>query len=313
MSYLSANDGAKAIESFQSAKTLEKKYNLTSDKRVDSLLVTAIKPLILNNLEKACIRVWGNEFDKAKEYADTAKALQTKYWLTNDSIINLAFVDYGTKFHSQQCRYQKDNCEEYYREALININLMRYKEADDYLSKLLKTAKQNRGCDIKDSLARMNKEKYFHAAEYQRLLEQSENLASASKYYDAIDKYIECDNYYTTHNVHSYGIGHAALLDYLTSLTDNNFLYKCAYYYFDKGNFDNAFKFLEILRKKAYPENNTADLQNALASKLAANDFNTNSKQKPSALIKKYTNGEKWYIAFKKTYTAKWKDLKKKK
>jgi hypothetical protein len=313
MSYLSANDAAKAIASFQSAKTLEKKYNLAADKRVDSLLVTAIKPLILNDLEKACVKVWGNEFDKARIIADTAKILQSQYSLMKDSIINKAFADFSTKLHSQQCRYAQDNYDEYYRDALININLMRYKEADDYLSKCLKTVNENDGCNIKDSLAKISKDKYFHAAEYQRMLAESGNLATASKYYNAIDKYIECDNYYNNHNVHSLGIVHTPLIDYLSSLTDNNYLYKCAYYYFDKGNYDNAFKFLEILRKKAYSENNTVDLQKALANKLATNDFSTNSKQKPSVLIKKYTNSEKWYNCFKKTYTAQWKELKKKK
>ncbi len=312
MSYLSAKDGAKAIASFQLAKTLEKKYNLAADKRVDSLLVTAIKPLILNDLEKACIRVWGNEFDKAKQYADTAKSLQTKYWLTNDSILKLAFADYNTKLHAQQCRYAQDSYEEYYRDAQININLKRFKEADDYLAKCLKTVKDNTDCHLKDSLAKVTKDKYFYAAEYQRMLAESGNLASASKYYNAIDKYIECDNYYNAHNVKSSGLGHTPLLDYLTTQSDNNYLYKCAYYYFDKGNNDNAFKFLEILRKKSYPDNYTFDVQKALANKLATKDFNTNSKQKPSFLIKKYTDSEKWYNCFKKAYTAQWKELKKK-
>jgi len=312
ITYINYNNGEKALSNFEAAKLLEKTYPVKKDHRLDSLIIATVKPFILVSVEKACVNVWGNELDKAIYIQDSVKILQAKYNLSEDTIILKALADLKTKIFNQQCKNAQETYNEYYRNAYQNIVLKKYSSASDFFSKCLKTAEDNSSCKIQDSMARVSKEKYLHAATYQKLIEESENLANSSKYYDAINKYIDCEKYYNENNVRQFGLAHVVLNDYLTSRKDNNYVYNCANYFLDENNYINTFLFLEILRSRNYSENFTKDLQGMLAKKLAAVDYAADNKQKPSVLINKNTNGDTWYKYFKKAYIKAWRGLKKK-
>jgi len=313
ITYINHNNGEKALSNFEAAKLIEKAYPVKTDTRLDSLIIEAAKPFILNYIEKACVKVWGNELDKAIYIQDFVKIVQAKYALAEDTTIQKALADLKTKIFSQQCRNAQETYNEYYRKAYQNIALKKYSSADDLFLKCMKIVEDNSNCKIKDSMARVSKEKYLHAATYQKLTEESESLANSSKYYDAINKYIDCEKYFTENNIRQFGLTHVLLNDYIASRKDTNYIYKCANYFLDKNNYINTFLFLEILRNRNCSENSTKDLQEMLAKKLAAVDFAADNKQKPSFLINKNTNGNTWYKYFKKDYLKTWKELKKKK
>jgi hypothetical protein len=306
------NNGEKALSDFEAAKLLEKTYAVKKDHRIDSLTIAAAKPFILKYIETASVNVWGNELDKAIQIQDSLKIIQAKYALTKDTTIQKAMADLKTKIFNQQCKNAQETYNEYYRNAYKKINLKKYSSADDLFLKCMKTGEDNSSCNIHDSTARAGKEKYLHAANYQKLIEESEILASSAKYYDAINKYIESEKYFTENNIRQFGLTHILLNDYLASHKDNNYIYQCANYFVDKNNYTNTFLFLEVLRNRNCPENSTKDIQEMLAQKLAAVDFAANNKQKPSSLINKNTGGIAWYNYFKKAYMKAWKELKKK-
>lgn len=310
---LNMNEGMKALSSFSSARALEKEYAIKKDTLLDSLMIASARPYILDYIEVGCVRTWGNELEKAIIIIDSARILQIKYTLENDTLIINALKDLDTKIKNQQCKNAKESCNEFYRLAFNCIAKKLYVEADAYFAQFIATTHKNSDCNIKDSLAILNKAKYIAAAVYQRKLHESDSLASISKYYDAINKYIECDSYYKSHDMSFFGFTHLTIKDYLSSRKDNNYIYKCATYYFDKADISETFYYLEILRKKYYPEENTSDLQNKIAVKLANTDYAANPKNKPVTLINNYTGNNTWYKNFKKTYLLTWKELKKKK
>ena len=310
---LNMNEGMKALSSFSSARALEKEYAVKKDTLLDSLMIASARPYILDYIEVGCVRTWGNELEKAIIISDSSRILQKKYALENDTLILNALKDLDTKIKNQQCKNSQESCNEFYRLAFKSIAKKLYIEADAYFAQFIATTHKNSNCNIKDSLAILNKAKYNAAAVYQRKLHESDSLASISKYYDAINKYIECDSYYNSHDMSVFGITHLTIKDYLSSRKDNNYIYKCATYYLDKADISETFYYLEILRKKYYPEENTSDLQNKIAVKLANTDFAANPKSKPLTLINNYTGNNTWYKNFKKTYLLTWKELKKKK
>ena len=311
--YLNLNEGMKALSCFSSARSLEKEYSLKKDTLLDSLIIASARPYLLDYIELGCVKTWGNELEKARMISDSARILQKGYALDNDTLIANALNDLDNKIKNQQCKNAQENCNEFYRLAFKSIAKNLYAEADEYFSKFITISRANRNCNIKDSLAVLNKLKYNDAAVYQRKLNESDSLASISKYFDAINKYIECDKYFNSHNMQLFGLTHLTIKDYLSTRKDESFIYKCADYYYDKDDITLTFYYLEILRKKYYPDTNTTDLQNKIAIKLAKADYTANSKQNPSTLINNYTGNNNWYKSFKKTYISTWKELKKKK
>jgi hypothetical protein len=259
------------------------------------------------------VKTWGNEPDKARILEDSAKSLQVKFALSSDTIINKAIADLEIKLFNQRCRNAQDNYNENYRKAFNFIQQKKFGDADDYLAKCIKSSEDNLDCKIQDSLAKLNKEKYLFAAVFQKKVKESEQLAAATKYYDAINKYMEAEKYYNEHNMAPYGITLWKLKDYLTSQNDKKYLYACANYYLDRDDYLTSMYYLEVLRIKGYADLYTAGLQETLANYLAPVDFSTNSKQRPASLINKYTGSYSWYDCFKKTYLVKWKELRKKK
>jgi hypothetical protein len=276
-------------------------------------MIASTRPYILDYIEVGCVRTWGNELEKARTISDSARILQNKYALNNDTLVQNALKDLDTKIKNQQCKNAQESCNEFYRMAFKSIAKKLYAEADAYFSQFIAITHKYSDCNIKDSLALLNKAKYNAAAEYQRKLKESDSLASNSKYYDAINKYIECDSYYNSNDMSAFGLTHLSVKDYLSSNKDDNYIYKTACYYFDKTDITETFYYLEILRKKYYSEDNTTDLQNKIAVKLANIDYSANPKNKPVSLINSYTGNNSWYRNFKKTYLLTWKELKKKK
>ena len=312
ISYIKYGNGKKALSNLETAKLLEKIYPFKTNQQLDSLIKNASALYILNYLEKGRVKIWGNELHKARDILDSAKIISKKYSLSEDTTISKAMFDLKIRIANQQCKNAREAFSEYYSKAYMDIAIKKYSSADDLFSKCLKTAEENGDCKIQDSMARTSKRKYILAAIYQKKFEESEDLANNSKYYDAIGKYIECEKYFFENNIQQYGLEHIPLNDYLASQNDNTYIYICANYYIDKNNFDNAFLFMEVLRKRNYPESLTADLQEMLAQKLAQSNYTADKKQKPPVLINKHTGKNTWYIYFKKAYLSAWKDMKKK-
>ena len=312
ISYLKNINGISALESFNSAKKIETNYSINKNKCLDSLILASAKPYILNYIEKACVKTWGNELDKARKLGDTAIALQKKYSLTYDTTINNALSDLNTKIKNQKCRNTLDAYNENFRTAFKFISQKKYSDADDYFNKCLAIINENKDCNISDSLIKKSKEKYLITTIYQRKLKSSDSLASITKYYEAINMFFESEKYFTSHNMTPFGLVHQSLKDYALNEKDNNYICYCANYFLDRSDFTAVFEYLEILRSKNYLQALTSGIQESLASKLVAIDFANNNKQKPATLIYKYTNGNLWYDYFIKTYQSKWKELKKK-
>ena len=305
-------DGEKALNNFELAKNLEKNYAFKKDSTLDSLIVASAEPYLLNYIETGCVKTWGNELDKARAIEDSAKKLQIKYALLTDSVIINALVDLKTKIFNRQCSNARDDFEEYYRDARRSVSQKNFAEADLYFAKCLKIASDNNNCSINDSVVVNDKAKYLSATTYQKMLRQTDSLEKLAKYRDAIDKYIKCSAYYSSHDIKAFGLVNVSLKDFLSAKANNDYLMESANYYFDQADYKNSVCFLEILRKNNYAPANTAAFQQKLATKLAIVDFAKDPKQKPTTLIKNYTIGNPWYVSFKKAYSGKWKELKKK-
>ena len=313
ISYLRNINGISALENFNAAKKIENNYSINKNKNLDSLILASAKPYILNYIEKACVKTWGNELDKASKFGDTAITLQKKYLLIYDTTINNALSDLNTKIKNQKCRNILDNYNDNFRTAFKFISQKKYSDADDYFNKCLNIINKNKDCNISDSLIKKNKEKYLIATNYQRKLSSSDSLAAITKYYEAINMFFESEKYFLNNNMSPFGLVHQSLKEYALNEKDNNYICCCTNYFLDRSEFTTVFEYLEILRSKNYLQALTSGIQESLAVKLANIDFSSNNKQNPSNLVYKYTNGNLWYNYFIKAYQREWKELKKKK
>ncbi|HQH19647.1 MAG TPA: hypothetical protein PKZ43_08840 [Bacteroidales bacterium] len=304
-------DGITALACFNKAKQVELDFSLTKNLKLDSLISLSAKPLILNYIEKAGVKTWGNELEKAQHLSDTASFLQKKFCLQNDTIINSAIVDLNAKIKNQKCKNAKSAFDDAYKVAFIHLSQKRYASADYYFNKCIYYIDNNADCGISDSIILLNKNKYLKAANYQKKILASDSLIAIAKYYDAIEKYIESEKYYTINDMSVFNISPLSFKDYVLKTNNNSFTYSCSNYYLDRGEYQNTLVYLNILLEKGYTQKLTMGIQESLAIKLSQIDILKNSKQNPSVLIDQYTGNDVWYAYFKTAYLKNWKLLQK--
>lgn len=309
--YLTSSMSSKALDKFIEARELEKTYKVTKDKSLDSLIRVSAKPYILALLEKASVKVWGNEISKARTIADSAAAMQSNYLLKSDSTINNAFINLNVLIGKKICSNAQESYNENYRNAFTSIKLKEFNTAIDYFNACIDTVAKNTTCKLSDSTAIAAKIKYLKASEYQNLLKESKVYSTNSNYKLALEKYMEAGTYFTENKIDQFSIDHLSLQKYISFQKDNNFVYYCSKYYLNLEKYQDAIFFLDLLRIKGYPSNYTFDIQEILAKKLSTIDFATNPKQKPQKSVLTNISADVYYKYFRKAYIANWKVLKK--
>lgn len=312
ISYLKLHQGINALQCFKLAREIEKNFLVTSDKSLDSLMNATARPYINDYIEKGLVNICGNEPDKAKTIADTVKILMNKYNLSLDSVLSASLTDLETKITALYCKQAGEKYNEYYRNAYQKISLQNYTEAIKYFRKCTSVTNTNSNCNIDYTNALTGFTKYQDIAKYQKLLLQSDSAAKSGSYNAAIDKYYEAENLSASVNLSEFGLSHTTFEKYII-LQNETYILKTSEYFFNKNNITKTFTCLDILRKRNYSDSITTTFQNIIALTLCEKDFSANHEQKSSDAINKYAVPDMWYLPFRKTYAAHWKELKKKK
>jgi hypothetical protein len=309
--YMNSSFSSKALDKFLESRTLENSYKVTKDKRLDSLIRASARPYILEILEKASVKVWGNEIPKANKIADSAAVLQSSYNLKSDSTINAAFNTLTILIFKKICSNAQDSYNENYRNAYQSIKLKEYNTAVGYFNSCIDTVARYSNCSISDSTALAGKAKYIDPSVYQNMIKESVQFVKNSKYKEALEKYNAAGIYFNEKSIEKFGLEHFTSLKYLSQQSDNNYIYFCSKYYMNLEKYPDALYLLELLRKKGYPDNYTIDIQEGLAQKLSKVEFILNAKQKQSKAALKYVSFDSYYKYFRKAFALNWKVLKK--
>lgn len=308
-SYYTSTKYQDAINKYDVAKNIEGNYNVRKNSNLPAYIKSAAKQLVLQKINAAETEVVNNNLDLARQYTQEAHDITQRYNLSTDQQITTAFESIDKKIFNQQCINYKNESSQYYNLALSSISSDDYLAADNYLQQAISIATVHIECSISMTDAKNKKQEVADAVEYQNLLKNANNFNSSRNYQSTIDEYIKAGNFYKNNNLNTrFGLYHKPLADFIKNGT-NDFVLFGVNYFIRTDNPDNSLKMLKTLQSRNYNKKLTKNSQLLLGVKIAERDFSNQPNGTAKVLVLQYTNGNKWYKYFTKSYKRTWKKL----
>ena len=116
------------------------------------MMVTLVKPGLLENTRKAFFTVWRNEIPKAERVLDSVKIERNHYLLEPDSEVNAVITELENRINEKNCFNHISEFENNVLAALNLCNRKLFLEADDHLMKASNLLKDRNHCKMNDSL-----------------------------------------------------------------------------------------------------------------------------------------------------------------
>lgn len=299
-----------AFGQFKNAKELESKYEIKKQTQLDALLKQAVKPIILAYINLGNEQVEFNNIEKAKNYLRMAREHKNQYFQSVDKEIEEKIGKLQHQIFSQECMNAEAAYNTYLISALDMSEVFQYSEADKLLQLALDECQKLPDCGLDYSVAVNEMSRINLPATYQRMIEEANQYRDKSKYEASIQKYLEAGEYFEMNNVNSFGLFHKSTLDFI--IISNNFFVKYGLNHFIKENeIENAMQLLVELKGRNYSDKFLKPEQTVLGQKMAEADSKNGISGNPKEVVLKYTQEDKWYKYFAKSYIRQLKKLRK--
>lgn len=296
-----------AFDQLKKAKKLELDYVFQRNPKLDSLLSIAAKPVIISNLKTGRLKAWGSDIEASRRIYNQAIEDQKTYNIQKDAEINAAMNELKDKIFDQECISVQVDCDNNYRKAIQNANMLDYITADFYLEKAITIAEENKSCQVILTSVESIKSKYSPAVAYQKLLKETSEILLTNNFSETVLKFEKAEKYYDDLNIKEYKLAKPSLLQFVLAQNNNKFSAWCADYFIEKSELNNSLTLLKTLKKNNYPIEDSRNLQEKLGKKLATLDKTINPNANPKANIVGYVGSDKWYKYFKAAYLKSWK------
>ncbi len=296
-----------AFDQLKKAKELEQEYVFQRNPKLDTLLSIAAKPVIINNLKTGRLKAWGNDIEASRKIYNQALEDQKTYNIENDAEINSAMSELKDKIFDQECINVQLDCDNNYRKAIQNANMLDFITADEFLKKAISIAEENKSCQVILTSVESLKSKYVTAVAYQKLLNESNDALAAENFSETILNFEKAEKYYDDFNIQEFRLAKPSLFQFVLTQNNNSFSAWCADYFIKKNELSNSLTLLKTLKKRNYPIGDSKNIQEKLASKLALIDKKDNPDSNPKGNIVGYVGIDKWFKYFKAAYLKSWK------
>ncbi|MDD3978410.1 MAG: tetratricopeptide repeat protein, partial [Methanomicrobium sp.] len=144
---LNNNKNTEALVYFMKAKAIEKEKVAFPDLNLDCYIQSAGKPLIMETLSEAKIKVWGNDIPAAKKLSVTIMQNISMYMLNEDSILVSQYNELVKRIKSQECSNFNFEIEKKYLSAKRLSDNSDYISAYCLLNELRDYLKNNNNCE----------------------------------------------------------------------------------------------------------------------------------------------------------------------
>ncbi len=297
------------LTKYEHAQNIETNFNIRKNTRLASLISSAAKLYVLQKIGAANAKVIDNNLNLARILTQDAHTIAQKYNVQNDTKISAAFGDIDKKIFNQQCINYQNEYTQYYNASLNKISASKYIDADNYLQKAINLATAHVECNINMTDTKNKKQEIADAVEYQKMLNDANDIYMSRNFQSSIDKYNQTGQFFNDNNIATrYTLYHKPLADFI-SVRSNDFVLYGVTYFTRQDDVDNAFKMLQHLKNQGYKNKMTKTQQTLLGVKAAEKDYSSNPSGASKYLVLKYTNGDKWYKFFTKSYKKTWKKL----
>lgn len=303
---LNGGNHAEAAKLFLDARTLEENYSFQHYDSLKILIRAAGKPLVTKTIDEGKMNAWGNKLPEARQNYQVANDEIKLYGLESDKDLEAKMAELKNKIFSQECA----NAEKSYNDLMAQAKaFMRdgdYANATTTLSKAIEVTNTNVLCNIDNTPAYQEQNRIKPAVEYQNLMKNTDALAAKSNYTECVKQLDLCAVFFTSNRIDTFGLSQPTTQKYILSGGDANFVYFAVEYFMGLKDYDTALSMLAELKKRNYPVSYTKIVQTQLGAKLAIRDKIAGAGDYKIQILK-YTEGDKWYKVFSKSYKKTWK------
>lgn len=303
---LSRNDYDNALESFLQAAKYEKEYSFNVDDSLTYFLRISGKPKIMKDIEAGKLQAWGNKLDEANITLQKVKKDIIDYRLGGDKEISDQVKDFEAKIFDKNCYNEEQKFLNNLNEANKQIRMGNYEYAYEILSKAAERNLTDINCNIDKDKALKEKERIKPVINFLAMMRTADEYAANKNYTQSIQQIELSEVFYNTNRIDTFGLSSPSILKYISTSPDVNFIYFGVEYLYKLKNYDAAFTLLKELQSRSYPQKYTKTIQKQLGIKMAVKDKIAGIENYKIQLLK-YTEGEKWYSVFYKTYKQTWK------
>lgn len=309
-SLLKSNKYSDALNQFEYAIEIEKNNKIQINSKLADYIKNAAKQLILEKINFANQSLQSNNTQQARIYLQEAQNLINSYTLENDKTVSEALNNANSKIFNQECINAKNNYNQKYVLAQNKILEKKFVDANSFFNSAIAIATQNLECNINYNEVQNQKARIADAVEYETLVYKAEESYTKRNFESSMLNYEKASSVYYDKNIETrFGLIHKSFENFIKE-KDLDFIYYSVGYFISKENYDEAFKFLDELRKKSYNSKKTKDYQRLLSEKLAVRDYLKENNLNPKLKILEYTKNDKWYSEFNKNYQKTIKKIK---
>ncbi len=304
----SSNDFQSALNYFNDAKEIQNQYNIRQNTKLSGYISSAAKNLVLNKISAGNQKVDYNDLLSARNLFSEARDLQSNYMLENDKEIVLELGKLKDRIFKQECINAQNKYDILYNDAIAKINSREFISADNLLNQALDHANANSQCMLETKNSLLRKSEIAPAVKFLSQINSSNDYVRKGNYQNAIGLYNENFSYFQSANIAKYGLSCLSTFDWILSQSPN-FINYSAGYYISKQEYEKALLCLKNLSGKGFKSSGTKTSQVSLANALAIRDYNENPSSDVYANIARYTNADKFFKIFMKSYKSQWKKL----
>jgi hypothetical protein len=306
---MDAKDYRAAFSEFKKASDIEALYPVTKDRQLPELLKRSKLEVMLMDLAEAEKLVMANDLTRAREILRTAIEEQKIYGLLDNQKLSQKIENLRKSIFSQECANAQKAYDDKISEASTAVADKDFIKAELLYAAAIQIAESNHDCGIGNELAMKGKSSVANPAQYQRLMNQCNELARGLQYGQAIDAYNKLTTFYNTNNIQSSGLVHPALEAYINTFETGFLLYGIDWF-INSNNFDPAIFLIKQVRQRNLPKNEAKLQQRNLGRALAIRDMQKDPGMNPKIKVTEYTLGDKWYAVFTKEYIKQAKKMK---
>lgn len=305
--FKNAKNYASALNSFDSAKTIEDRYGIKTNRYLNGYISASAKEYIVQILEEGLRYVDINNLPQARKKYSYARELEKKYNLVGNKTLSRKFAELKDRIFAQECINAQNEYDQIYKDALAKSNTRSYIEAENLLGKAIHHAYKYSQCEINTQNAKDKKKEIAPAANYMRQIQEINNDLANGLYQSVIEKYIAAGDYFNKNKVMRFGLNRNDLYTFISS-KNSHFINYGITYYLEKRDLEKSYSLLQILEKRAFRKSNTKENQFVMGREFAKRDYAQNPQANFRDNLKRYVKS--WfYVYFKRAYRRQWRKM----
>jgi hypothetical protein len=293
-----------ALDNFLFARAEVQNYALNLEYPLDSLTSLAAKPILLQHIKSAHLKIWANNFDEAWDIYKDATMLKQTFALNADQDIKRAFDDLDQRFIQRICLTYQLRYLELVDKAERAIRNRTTEMLRPILLEAIQLATDNPGCNIDHSKATGYLQQYSPLFSYRERYSAVMDLMGQERYNEAVSAYLDLETEVVNYQLHLFSVTHTNLINYIQHNSNNKLHQAALLKYLEIGDAENALICLKLLKKGDYRERDSREMQEQTARLVAAYDFAKGLREDPAANALAHVGDHRWFREFRRAYVS---------